>query len=356
MKIENYKTAMSEVRISEKKYSELCEMIADPDISDTVDIVIENKFAKKKIKRIGTPAIIAAAVLLTVGGTVFAAELSGNSILKVYFRGVTEKYDISEVPIIDDVESVFTEVTVSDLAGKESVRFVSAVCDKYNFFATFEYVADESVLTDDIPEDAVFGFEESYVLVGGTYGTECISHTDNRFSFVYHIGGIGSLPKDKLGFYLGRFGYYSDDGFIRRFIPLSTERLHLTIPIEEIKVQQSIKANNSVQVDGITFEVELSPLGLLLYADHNALENWRIENNTNDKYLIRLNHFIFYMKDGSDFGDRTVYGLIRSQTGWIDLEEGKEYNSYGFSVPVDISEIDHISFHGEDFYFDVPQE
>ena len=61
------------------------------------------------------------------------------------------------------------------------------------------------------------------------------------------------------------------------------------------------------------------------------------------------------MKDGSVYGDgesyNSVYGLIRSQTGWIDFDNKKEYNSYGFTVPVDISEIECISFHGEEFFF-----
>ena len=358
MKIENYKTAMSEVRISEKKYSELCEMIADPDISDTVDIVIDNKSAKKKIRRIGTPAIIAAVVLLTVGGTVFAAELSGNSILNVYFyfSGVKEKNGISEVPIIDDVESVFTEVTASDYNGNESVRLVSAASDKYNIFVMLEYEADESVLTEDIPEDAVFGFEEHCSSFGISQQIECDPFSGNKFSLVYHLGGTPSLPEDDLVIDIKNFGFYSDDGFT----VLSEGKLSVTVPMSEITVQQSIKANAPVQAEGITFEAELSPFGLLLYADHNALENWKTENNTNDKYLINLYNFRFYMRDGSDPGggksSDPVYGLIRAQTGWIDFEEGKEYISYSFSVPVDISEIDHISFHGEDFYFDVPQE
>ena len=364
MKIENYKSAMSEIQISESKFNELCEMIDSP------DMVRENRPAKKKIKRISIPVLIAAIFVLTVGGTVFAAELSGNSILKLYFRGITEKYDLSNIPVIDNEDIYITETTYTadvttvtdvsdkDAAEKESMRFVSAVRDKYNIFVMLEYEADESVLTDDIPEDAVFGFWEHCSSSGISQQIECDPFSGNKFSVAYHIGGIDPLPEDDLVIDMKNFGFYSDNSFIT----LSEEKFAVTVPISEITVQQSIKADNSVQVNGIEFEAELSPFGLLLSSDTDAYinDNGGLENYFSDKYLFSFNNFAFYMKDGSVFGDGesydSVYGLIRSQTGWIDFENGKEYNSYGFTVPVDISEIERISFHGEKFFFNVSQD
>lgn len=79
MKIENYKSAMSSVQISERKYNELCEIIDG--VREVPDIIS----AKKKIRRLSISLLITAAILLTAGITIFAVELGGLSRLKDYF-------------------------------------------------------------------------------------------------------------------------------------------------------------------------------------------------------------------------------------------------------------------------------
>lgn len=356
MKIENYKSAMKEVPMSESKYNKLCEMI------DSIEEVPTARPAVKKIKRLSIPLLIAAAVLLTAGITIFAAELGGLSLLKGYFDKTRNEYDISDIPVIEDAEIYGTEInhtaetvggTSENISGMGSVRLVSASCDKYNIFIMLEYEADESVMPADIPDVSSFGFGFYSAEIGGSYGMESVSRTGNLFSFACHIGGMRELPSDVITLELESFGYHGDNGFV----PISEEKLTVDVPMSEMNVLQFIKADNSVQIDGITYEAELSPLGLLLYNDTDAYinDNGGLENYNFDKYLFSFTNFVFYMKDGSVFGDGesydSIYGLIRSQTGWIDFDNGKEYNSYGFTVPVDISEIERISFHGEEFYF-----
>lgn len=359
MKIENYKSAMKEVPVSESKYNELCEMI------DGIMKVPEIIHTKKKIRRLSIPLLIAAAVIMTAGITIFAAELGGLSLLKGYFDKTRNEYDISEIPVIEEAEIYGTEITYTTAAAtgayvqeentseKESARIVSVSCDKYNIFIMLEYEADRSVITADIPDVSSFGFRFYSAEISGSYSMEAVSRTGNLFSFACHIGGIRELPADMITLELESFGYHGDNGFV----PITEEKLTVDVPMSEMNVLQFIKADNSIQIDGITYEAELSPLGLLLYNDTEAYINddGGLENYNFDKYKFSFINFIFYMKDGSVFGDGesydSVYGLFRSQSGWIDFENGKEYNSYGFTVPVDISEIEKISFHGEEFFF-----
>ncbi|MCH5348228.1 MAG: hypothetical protein J1E40_02800 [Oscillospiraceae bacterium] len=319
------------------------------------------KKTRKISKRIAG-MVIAAAVILTAGITIFAAESGGISRLKDYFDKTRDKYDISDIPVIKDAEIYGTEIiyttepvgeTSENIAGMGSVRLVSASCDTYNIFIMLEYEADESVITADIPDVSSFGFGFCSAEIGGSYSMEAVSRTGNIFSFACHIGGMQELPSDMITLELESFGYHDDN----RFVPLTEESLTVDVPMSEMNVLQYIRADNSVQIDGITYEAELSPLGLLLYNDTEAYINDEgdLENYNFDKYLFSFTNFVFYMKDGSIFGDGetydSVYGLLRSQTGWIDFDNKKEYNSYGFTVPVDISEIDRISFHGEEFFF-----
>lgn len=217
-----------------------------------------------------------------------------------------------------------------------------------------EYEADEPAIPADIPEISSFGFYGAEI--GGSYGMEAVSKSGNCFSFACHIGGTRELPSDVITLELENFKYHGDNGFV----PLSEEKLTACVTMSEMNVLQFIKADNSVQIDGITYEAEISPLGLLLYNDTDAYINDEggLENDNFDKYKFSFINFIFYMKDGSVFGDGesydSVYGLFRSQSGWTDFDNKKEYNSYGFAVPVDISEIERISFHGEDFFFNAP--
>lgn len=367
MKIEDYKAAMKEVPMSESRYNKLCELIDNP------DIVRENKPAKKKIKRISIPLLIAAAILLTVGGTVAAAELSGNSILNIYFRWVREKNDISDMPVIDNVEVYGTEITYSptevtsvnetiepeeDIPEKESARIVSAACDNYNIFAVIEYKADEKILNENIHEDTIFGFDHYGPVerLGISNGIELITRTDNVFSFAYHSGGIRAMPEDEINIELEGFGYYGDDG---HFIPVSESRLVVTVRTDELNIQQSVNALSTVQIEGIEFEAKLSPLGMLLSADAGEVENWEASTGAHMAKYLGFNYFMFFMKDGSVHGDgesyNSVYGLIRSQSGWIDFDEGKSYYSVCFSVPLDISEIERISVHGAEFSFNASE-
>lgn len=98
MKIENYKSAMRNVQISESKYKELC------DIIDGVNEVPVSVSTGKKIRRLSIPLLIAAAILLTAGITIFAAEWGGLSRLKDYFDKKTNDYNISNIPVIEDAE------------------------------------------------------------------------------------------------------------------------------------------------------------------------------------------------------------------------------------------------------------
>lgn len=356
MKIENYKTAMGEIKMSESKYRELHELI------DNTNDVPEDKPAKR-IKRISVPVLAAAVVVLTVGGTVFAVESGGISLLKKYFDGIVEKHDITDMPVIEDAEIYGTEITVvtsqtksvtSEPAEKESVKVVSAASDNHNLYIMIEYTADESELPENISDETLFGF--GHFEAGGTgisQGMDMISRTGNSFSFVCHIGGIKEMPEGDILIKLEDFGYRGDDGL---FVPISDNKLQVKLNTNDLNIQQSVSAINTAEVDGVEFEAQLSPLGMLLSADADAIENWELSSGEYMTKYLGFNYFMFFMKDGTVRGDGetydSVYGLIRSQAGWTDFDNGKSYHSIGFSVPLDISEIECVSVHGMEFRFD----
>ena len=309
--------------------------------------------SKKKIVSI----VIAAALVVAVGATTIAAAGSGLFNMKQHFDDVQEKYDITDVPVIEDVESYAVEVESTAKSGAMSAEVISATCDEYSIYAIVEMTVDDFVMPDDFTEESRFAFKQ---WLTENHAINCaiddVTYEGNTFTFVLHYAGMRKAPEEDIVIKLIDFGYYATGWTYDveqgrdLFIPLNEGELNLVLPIDALNVQKGIQADSAADVRGAEIMMEVSPLGMLLYGDRAAIDM------VSDKNYLGFPAFEFHMRDGKVIGDYFAYGelfgLLSSHCSWIDREtETVRYTYVGFSVPVDVSQIEYIMVHDVPFYF-----
>ena len=321
--------------------------------------------SKKKIVSI----VIAAALVIAVGATTIAAAGSGLFNMKQHFDDVQEKYYITDVPVIEDVENYAVEVDSTAKSGAMSAKVTSATCDGYSIYAIVDMTVDGFVMPDDFTEESWFTFRqrttENHAI---NCAIEDVTYEGDTFTFVLHYAGMRKAPEEDIIIKLTDFGYYATgwtydvEQGCDLFIPLNEGELNLVLPIDALNVQKGIQADSAADVRGAEIMIEISPLGMLLYGDRAAIDeasmvyDENLERMVNDKNYLGLPAFEFHMRDGKVIGDffsyGELFGLLRSHCGWIDQDTGTvQYTYVGFSVPVDVSQIEYITVHDVPFYF-----
>lgn len=320
---------------------------------------------KKKIVSI----VIAAALVVAMSATAIAAASSGLFNMKQHFDDVQNERDLADVPVIEDVEDYASIVESTAWSSKMSAKVLSAACDEYSIYAIVDMTVDDFVMPDDFTEESWFTFRqkstENHAI---NCAIEDITYEGNTFTFVLHYAGMRKAPDEDIVIKLSDFGYYATnmtyDHEQKRdlFIPLNSGDLELVIPIDSLNVQKGIEAVSQADVRGVEITMQISPLGMLLYGDSAAIETASMFYDENldrmvlNKDFLGLPAFEFHLRDGKVIGDYFAYGelfgLLNSHCGWIDRETGTiQYTYVGFSVPVDISQIEYITVHDVPFYF-----
>ena len=299
------------------------------------------------------PLLLAAVISVSVCGlTAAAIGIGGLEKLKEYFDSESAKFS-DEVPTIDDPALYGADLSDKELSEGEA-RAVSISSDGHSFFAMIEYALSEKELAA-APDNSSLGFKRYFDNCGGIcVGIQPISREDNIFTCLYYSGGITDMPKDGITVSLEGLGYYTGnigDGFT----VISERSLSVNIKKESLRFLEFKKASNTVKVENLNLKAELSSLGLILSCDSGEYSNMVEEHGK--KYaakFLQVNDFVFYMKDGTVYGDgedyASVSGLFRCQCGWS--ESGREYFYYGFSAPIDADEILKISVCGETLNFE----
>ena len=309
---------------------------------------------KKPHMRIKT-VLIAAAIAVLALGTTAAASNSFFGLRQIfgYLSNSGRGGGSPDLPEITDSGIYGTESAAEDTENGLTVRLTSVACGEHYLAAVVE--ADASAL-GEIPEGILPTFR-SYgdSLVSGSYIATLLSREGSVYTFGYVHTGFKNPPTGGFTVELSGFGYYPDPvGSPESFVYLERDAVSLTVPAESLNVLPSVAAREAKTVCGLEMKMELSPFGILLTYDYSkAVELGYSE----DKYFIDLSSIRLIMRDGTTFGDgedySSVSGLIASQNGWIDPENGRDFHDYiGFSVPLDLSKIEAVEFKGEIFEFD----
>lgn len=346
--------------MNEKKFAEQFGNIDSSFVDEALDYKpLKSKgglyMNKKKLVSIA----LAAALVVAIGATTVAAAKSGLFSMKQHFDDVQEKYDITDVPVIEDVESYAVEVESTAKSGAMSAKVVSAACDGYSIYAIVDMTVDGFVMPDDFTEESRFSFKQWHT---ENHAINCaikdVTYEENTFTFVLHFAGMRKAPEEDIVITLEDFGYYATNRTYDveqerdLFIPLNEGELNLVLPIDALNVQKGIQAESAADVRGAEIMMEISPLGMLLYGDSAAID----EASMTDKNYLGLPAFEFHMRDGKVIGDffsyGELFGLLSSHCSWLDRDTGEvRYTYVGFSVPVDISQIEYITVHDVPFYF-----
>ncbi len=334
MRLEDYKKAMESLALDEdikqSAYRRICRAAG----------AVAARSGRKYLRLPVTAA--AAVVFILVGAVTVFSVGAGILRLKEFFSDAVERSG-ADIDIIDSAEGYGCEENITASAENLSASIVGTACDGHYIVAIIDVDASEC----DIPDEAVPTFRRfSDNFHGGTVGLTLLSRSGSVFTYAYYNFGFAELP-DGGEIILGGFGYRPDGGGFADFVLLSGEDLVFDIKRDELNMLEAVGSSEAAEIEGITVSAELSSLGLLLRLSGSPTEILGIEDG--DAYM-NLYNLEVHMRDGSarDFDS----GIFRSQNGWIDRQSGGYCEYIGFIAPIDISEIESVSFHGVKFEFD----
>ena len=334
MRLEDYKKAMESVEIDEEikqsAYRKICR-------------AAESCEAHSGIKYLRLPISAAAIIAVVLAGAVTVAAIgTGFFGLKQFFEKSVERSG-TNADIIDSADSYGGEKIFTASADNLTASIVETACDGHYIVAIVEVDASEC----DIPSEAVPTFRR-YLddFHCGTVGMTLLSRSGSIFTYGYYNFGFAEIPDGGGKITLGGFGYYSDGGY-SDYVSLSDGELVFDVKKDDLNILESVRSEESAEIEGITVSAELSPLGILFTMSDDPVKMYGIEKG--DDYLKPRNLAV-YMQGGSvqDFDT----GLLRSQNGWIDQDTGEYCEYIGFTAPIDITEIEFVAFHGVKFEFD----
>lgn len=307
----------------------------------------------KKTGKLRFAAIAACAAIILCGTVASAAGLGGFEKVSEFFTNSSlrfQQYD--QLPTLTNPADYAVEIEndVHPLTG--TAAFTAVSCSEHYFYAAVEYAVEEDVLSA-VPEGAKLSFSPIFDsnLSGITVGISPISLDGNILTFMIYEGGTDYLP-ETMNFTIKDLGYWQ--GY--DFVTVKECKIDMTLEKSEVSVLPAVQSLSTSSFDGIEFNAEISPLGIILTCDYQQWEAKYGENSdTRHSKELGLNYMQFYLKDGTVVGDgqdySTVYGVFASEGGWVDFNTNTEYFYYGFETPVDLSTIDRITIRGMEFYF-----
>lgn len=317
---------------------------------------VMNYKRKKAQLRLKTVLLAAVIAIFFCGVTVFA-EVTGLFGLKQLFGYLSQNYSDVNMPFMEDSGTYGTEVRVSASAGGLNVNLTNIACGEHYAAAVIEVDASQY---GEIPDGILPQFRwYNDNCDPGTVGMTLLSHEGSIYTYGYYDRGFSGTAENGFVLELEEFGYYpaGKNGY-DDFVVLVWDSIYLEVPGDSINILKSVKAKEPQNVDGLEIEMELSPLGVMLTFDYATANRMGVFS---DKQFESVNKIELFMRDGRHVGDgesyESVYRLICSQNGWIDRKNNKYYHTYfGFSAPLDISQIESVAFHGVTFEFDTEVE
>ena len=333
MRFDGYKNAMDALCLDESLRENARSRILE---------AAENGCFSAAPRRYRICAALAAAIAAIVAGAVTAAAFgTGFFGLRRFFERSLERTG-ADISVADSAEDYGAEERIFASAGKLSASIVSTACDGHYIVAIVEVDASKC----DIPKGALPKFKRfSDDFHGGTVGVTLLSQDENIYTYGYYNFGFAGIPDGGGKITLGGFGYYAGGGY-DGFAELSEDDLVFEIKKEDLNMLESLKSCESAEIEGITVSAELSPLGILWTMSDNPTDLLGIERGD---VFSDIRQIGVVMRDGGVQGIDT--GLLRSQNGWIDQDTGGYCEYIGFTAPVDISDIESVTFHGVEFKF-----
>lgn len=350
--------------------------------------------------------LVAAALVVTMAATAVAAGVSKISTLGDYFEEHRQSRNIpDEVPIMRNPEDYASEFTTStttaqteevngvvDAAGAVDsytppapgeAKILAVSATKYNMYMTVDFNVAGLDLPKELPEDSsptgqwYFGIEDMESnFRGGIPDMELISFENDIMTYAFWFKFPMFLTdksvlteeeraQDELILKLKTIGYtaYSDptpEGYTpkgyrkKEYQAVRDVDFEIRVPLDEIEIMEPIRSTNTATLMGVDgFTIELSPYDMDLRTSIDNLTAAGIDATDHESsmkmynYLFREAYIEFHMLDGSSF-----YEDLSKFTNKIINGGGAGATgaTYGFWVPIDITQIDYITV--DDVRFD----
>ncbi len=361
MKTNRYKQAMMAEKIDEQKFEALCNRlkigVEAPRENSGTDAAAEKRRSKPRFA-----AVLAAALVITsICATTAVAVGSSGWKMEQFFSNRRAQDDGSGFSMMvnpdeyaNDIEvTAVTEVNEKDSDAEIEPKLVSVSGDGHTIVAIIEV----DIKDLDLPEEAIkqgsIGFysTKSNIPCGG-FPPMLIYKEGTIYSYAFTIADIDSMPKEGVTIELINFGYDIGNGFeiaVNGTFKFKADSESFNTMSDLVKI------SGKMQVKGATLQLQLNPLGLLVYGSYSELKSLGLDD---DKYFLAQGDcFKFRMSDDrilgeeDNFFDTDFYTLVTSVHGWVDFDNDIRYYHYGFNMPVDISEIEAVAVH--DVWFEL---
>lgn len=361
MKTNRYKQAMLAERIDEQKLEELCERLRIGVEAPCAEIASE-KTVKRRSKPRFAAALAAALTVMAICATTAAAVGSSGWKMEQFFHGSRRTKDdgtgfsMMENPeeYADDIKvTAVTEVNEKDSGARIEPKLVSVAGDGHTIVAIIEV----DIKDLDLPEEAIkhgsIGFYSTKSNIPcACYPPMLVYKEGTIYSYAFTIADIDSMPEGGVTIELQNFGYDIGAGFEIAV----NGTFKFKVDSESFNTMSDlVKISGKMEVKGATLQLQLNPLGLLVYGSYSELKSLGLDD---DKYFLAQGDcFKFRMIDGrilgeeDNFFDTDFYTLVTSVHGWVDFDNDIRYYHYGFNMPVDISEIEAVAVH--DVWFEL---
>ncbi len=361
MKTNRYKQAMMAEKIDEQKYEELCERLRIGVEAPCAGVESEKTGKRRSKPRFA--AVLAAALSVTaVCATTAAAVGSSGWKMEQFFHGNRRAQDdgsgfsmmVNPEEYADDIEvTAVTEVNEKTSDAKIEPKLVSVAGDGHTIVAIIEV----DIKDLDLPEEAIkhgsIGFYSTKSNIPcGDFPPMLVYKEGTIYSYAFTIADIDSMPEEGVTIELINFGYDVGNGFEIAV----NGTFKFKVDSESFNTMSNlVKISGKMEVKRATLQLQLNPLGLLVYGSYSELKSLGLDD---DKYFLSQGDcFKFRMSDGrilgeeDNFFDTDFYTLVTSVHGWVDFDNDIRYYHYGFNMPVDISEIEAVAVH--DVWFEL---
>lgn len=360
---------MKKYRLS-KALGEIDEVYIEEVLKYTEDAAAGKRRGIFGRKRIVTLAL--AAVFIAAGTTVtFAAACGGLQSISEHFTAYRTDIkgvgDTSSLPVIENAWSIGKTMDGEQDALAGSIKVTSAVCDRYSLYATIEFNAEGIDIPENIPdEELTFDIVNAKSGIEGACRPVFVSREGDIFTYIIHFSESSSINGDEIVIEAHNFGRSCTveiENIGRRLVFNSVEycRIEFSIPVSDLLILDSVQSLNSEKIDGIIdMDAELSPFGFVVRYDESQVPAWEeahsellkqygwewFKYSTGTVYSL----LSFKMKDGSTL--ENVHNLIATAESGSDPNSGKDTIHFSFIVPVDISQIESVTYLGAEFRFD----
>ncbi len=362
MKTNRYKQAMMAEKIDEQKFEALCNRlkigVEAPRENSGTDAAAGKRRSKPKF----AAALAAALVITSICATTAVAVGSSGWKMEQFFHSNRRAQDdgsgfsmmVNPDEYANDIEvTAVTEVNEKDSDAEIEPKLVSVSGDGHTIVAIIEV----DIKDLDLPEEAIkhgsIGFYSTKSNIPcADFSPMLINKEGTIYSYAFTVADIDFMPEEGVTIELINFGYDIGNGFEIAV----NGTFKFKVDSESFNTMSDlVKISGKMQVKGATLQLQLNPLGLLVYGSYSELKSLGLDG---DKYFLAQGDcFKFRMSDGrilgeeDNFFDTDFYTLVTSVHGWVDFDNDIRYYHYGFNMPVDISEVEAVAVH--DVWFEL---